>query len=308
MDPPMNREQLQEHKYAEMVRDLLERIQVANDRIKALELENDDLWDQLNSSSQNSSEQMETIDVDAEHLEIYCQNINRMESDSKIEQIRTKLATRSDAVVILTETSWYDHIDSAKLFQNQYTVFRCDRDRLVLQHGGGVLVAVKRTYQCERLVVDYTDREFQQVWTKVHLSDGQIHVFAAVYFSVKSKKEQYERFFQCAEQIMGGLPSEVKVHIYGDFNQKSIMFRKNPTNRCLLMPDLSVTNSTATFIYIRMLQLGLHQVNHVKNQRGRFLDLLLTNCTRNIKIQEALNPIHEKSEVDHTAIEYFVDI
>ena len=62
-------------------------------------------------------------------------------------------------------------------------------------------------------------------------------------------------------------------------------------------------NSTLQLLFDGISELGLHQVNHVKNRQRRYLDLLLNNLQEDFVIQKAANPLW-KNEAYHTAIEY----
>lgn len=326
LDSVVDSLRLQLHQYSQMVQQLLGQIQVAYGRINELQLDNVALLEKLNerngtcstclfqqrrqpsesfSESLNLQNPWDGMYEDGDRLLTYCQNINRLESDRKIKQVRENLTGSPYAIVMFTETSWNNRIISNKLFRNRFSVYRCDRDMSIKQKGGGVLIAVNNKFRSVQLASNRTDIGYEQVWTKVTLGNGQMHVFAVVYFWPGSKREQYERFFRCVQLIMNDLSADGKVHIYGDFNQKNAMFKQSSTNECLLIPEWSVTDSTVSLISDWMQRLGLHQVNRVTNGRGRFLDLLLTNCTERIFVREAPNPLH-KNEIDHTAVEYLI--
>ncbi|KAL1398920.1 hypothetical protein pipiens_008589 [Culex pipiens pipiens] len=115
------------------------------------------------------------------------------------------------------------------------SVHRCDRDISLKQSGGGVLIAVNAKLKSEQLVADRTDVGFEQVWTKIQLGDGLVHAFAVVYFSPGSRRDQFEWFFRCVQQVMASQSSDVQ--IYGDFNQRNAMFKPDATNECLLIPE-----------------------------------------------------------------------
>ena len=233
---------------------------------------------------------------------VYCQNFNRMRSAYKINEIQNKISGCVYDIIVGTETSWSENIKSEEVFGSKYNVFRCDRDLSLTdkKSGGGVLVAVNASMQAEQ-ISSATHEEFEDVWVKI-LINGEIHLFVSVYFPPHfAKKPSYETFFEIAESMFSSLPLQTKIHIYGDFNQKTIDFILCEDND-LLLPIVG-ENETLQFIFDRTSQLGLHQVNHVRNQLNCYLDFMFTNCTEDFNIDEAADPLW-KNEIFHTAIEY----
>lgn len=167
--------------------------------------------------------------------------------------------------------------------------------------GGGVLIAISANFSSE-IITTIQCRECEHVWGKVHV-EGETHVFSSVYFPPNNaRKDTYDKFFNIAEQIMSSLPPEVKVHIYGDFNQRSIGFFPDTENESILLPVVG-ENETLQFIFDRTASLGLNQINHVKNQQNCYLDFLLTNIHEDFCVTESITPLW-KNEAFHTAIEF----
>lgn len=109
-------------------------------------------------------------------------------------------------------------------------------------------------------------------------------------------------FFGIAENVLSGLPPEVKVHIYGDFNQRNVDFIPDCDNESILLPVIG-ENELLHFVFDKIANLGLNQINHVKNIQKCYLDLLLTNCYEDFCVNESLAPLW-RNEVFHTAIEF----
>lgn len=77
----------------------------------------------------------------------------------------------------------------------------------------------------------------------------ETHVFVSVYFPpYNARKEIYDKFFTNAEEILSCLPPEVKVHIYGDFNQRNVDFIADIDNESILLPIIG-ENETPNFIF-----------------------------------------------------------
>lgn len=234
---------------------------------------------------------------------VYCQNFNRMKSASKMKEIHSRILTCPYTVILATETSWDETVNSEEVFGNNYDVFRNDRDCQTSEKksGGGVLIAVSTLFSAE--IIETTKfKEFEHVWVKVHIA-GETHVFVSVYFPPKNaRKIVYEKFYNIVEHVIGGFPPETKVHIYGDFNQRDIDFFPDVDNESILLPIFG-ENEALQFICDTSASLGLNHINHVKNQQNCYLDLLMTNTDEDFCVVESLTPLW-KNELFHTAIEF----
>ena len=234
---------------------------------------------------------------------IYCQNFNRMRSSLKIKQIHKNLLSSSFSVVLGTETSWDEGIKSEEVFGSDFNVFRDDRNLQLSQRksGGGVVIAVSSKFNSE-LINSSKVKEFEHVWVKTCIA-GETHVFASVYFPPDfANKTAYEVFFANADEILSQLPPEIKLHIYGDFNQRNADFIPDIDNEGILLPVVG-DNETLQFVFDKIAIMGLNQINNVKNQQNCYLDLLLTNVNEDFCVNACVSPLW-KNEAFHTAIEY----
>ena len=226
-----------------------------------------------------------------------------MKSGAKMKEIHKNISGSSFSVILATETSWNDSVRSEEVFGSDFNVFRDDRNLQESQKksGGGVLIALKANFNSE-LITTAKCIEFEHVWVKSHIA-GEILVFAAVYFPPhNARKASYEKFFQIGENILSELPAEIKIHIYGDFNQRNADFIQDSENEQILLPVVG-ENETLQFIFDKIASLGLNQINHIKNEHNCYLDFLLTNIHEDFCVSESLSPLW-KNEASHTAIEY----
>lgn len=240
---------------------------------------------------------------ESKEIIIYCQNFNRMKSAVKVNEIYRQVAACSFPVILGTETSWDVSINNEEVFGDRFNVYRDDRDKSLSnkKSGGGVLIAVCTNYESEQITSNKC-KEFDHVWVKSTFGN-QIHIFAAVYFPPESaRKESYEKFFSIASNIISKFEPETNVHIYGDFNQRAANFIVDDENESLLIPIVG-DNETLHSLFDKSSEIGLNQVNHVRNHNNCYLDLLFTNMTDDFCVIEAPDPLW-KNEVFHTAIEY----
>jgi hypothetical protein len=234
---------------------------------------------------------------------VYCQNFNRMKSPAKMKEIHQNLLSSSFKIILGTETSWDENVRSEEIFGNNFNVFRHDRNLQLSnkKSGGGALIAIDADFTSEEIKTE-KHKEFEHVWVKVILA-GEIHIFSSVYFPPEhAHKQTFELFFKIVEEITSNIEPEVKLHIYGDFNQRNADFITDIENESLLLPVVG-EDEALQFLFDKISLYGLHQINNVKNQRNAYLDLLFTNCTEDFCVYASLSPLW-KNEVYHTAIEY----
>ena len=140
-------------------------------------------------------------------------------------------------------------VKSEEIFGNNYNDYRDERDLLISQtmSGGGVLVAISSEFNSE-LISSSKFKEFDDDWVTTEIA-GETHIFAFVYFPPdQACKSTYETFFQSAEELMSGFPSEYKVHVYGDFNQRNADFIPDSENDNILLPVVG-DNETLQLIF-----------------------------------------------------------
>ena len=241
----------------------------------------------------------------ATEIVVYCQNFNRMKSPAKMKEIYQNLISSSFKVILGTETSWNESVKNEEVFGNLFNVYRHDRNLSFSnkKSGGGVLVAINSDYASEEIETS-KHIEFENIWTKATIL-GEVHIFSSVYFPPEhANRHSYELFFETVENIMSNMNPEVKLHIYGDFNQRNADFIIDTDNEAILLPIVG-ENETLQFIFDKTSQLGLHQINSVKNRQNSYLDLLFTNCTEDFSVNASLSPLW-KNEAFHTAIEYSI--
>lgn len=226
-----------------------------------------------------------------------------MKSALKMDKICKAVNGCPYSVILGTETSWDESVKSEEVFGNRFNVFRDDRDPHLSgkESGGGVLVAIDVKFDAE-LIPSGKFKEFDHVWVKAVIA-SETHIFASVYFPpLQSNKQNFEKFFGDVEKILSNLEPETKIHIYGDFNQRTTDFIADEDNETILLPIVG-ENLTLQYFFEEISKFGLNQINHIKNSQNRYLDFLFTNLTEDFCVSRANFPLW-RNEVFHTAIEY----
>ena len=222
-----------------------------------------------------------------------------------MKEIQQKLLASSFQIILGTESSWDASVRSEEIFGNNFNVFRHDRNlsTSLKKSGGGVLIAINADFTSEEIKTS-NHKEFEHIWVKAIIA-GEEHIFCSVYFPPENANRQsYELFFQSLETIMTNINPEIKLHIYGDFNQRNIDFVVDEENESILLPVIG-ENETLQYIFNKTSEFSLHQINPIKNRQNSYLDLLFSNSTEDFSVNESLTPLW-KNEAFHTAIEYSI--
>ncbi|XP_071950032.1 uncharacterized protein [Antedon mediterranea] len=165
----------------------------------------------------------------------------------------------------MTET-WLDNsIYDSQLFNNDYIVFRKDRN----SHGGGVLIAVKTSLQpseCHEL----NDNILELLWLECYTGIGKILI--GVYYRPPSSNIQYTNaLYTNLEKVQRKMTQYKWVSLIGDFNihieWNDIQVDKSSGLTSLANGLLDATNSTG------LVQV-LKQPSYItRDSKGHFLDL-----------------------------------
>lgn len=155
------------------------------------------------------------------------------------------------------------------IFDSNFNIYRTDRsDRNSLHaRGGGVLIAIRNKLVSSECCLP--DNALESVWVKLSLLSGHIYIGNIYIPPNKSNDTLTLRHLSSTFETVNGLlkPNDLLV-ILGDFNQSLLKwYNQRP---------LSAPACGHMFIDIINLHL-LRQLNTVKNQNDKTLDLVLTN-------------------------------
>lgn len=192
-----------------------------------------------------------------------CQGLN-----TKIHSFKLSLGCADYDIIILTETWISPGVFDNELFDSRYNVFRKDRNFELTKKdtGGGVLVAVKTEYECQLLSESCGVDGIDDVWLRVRFFSKDVYVYA-VYIPPKMSLECYQGFFENLDINVIKFGLDEKYLFIGDFNIPGVVNVNKNTNLS------GIENLYVQFINF----LGLTQYNNVLNNKGRFLDLIMSN-------------------------------
>ena len=172
--------------------------------------------------------------------------------------------------IVLTETWLFEDIRTSEFLHENYSAFRCDRnfERLGVSRGGGVLIAFKNSYSCEKL--DLSDLlaslfSFDILGIKINLEHNYLLIFVIYVPSTPSVDE----FEILTDFFVKHFSNESNVFIVGDFNTRK--FCENNIND---RTSLSLNNFSNI--------LNFQQHNTVYNAENRLLDFLISTVPFNV--------------------------
>lgn len=209
----------------------------------------------------------------------------------------------------MTETWLNINILTSELISNNYTVYRRDRVLSEFQKkkdGGGVLVAVSKSFNSQRMVS--WESSCEDIWVLIDIpNQDSVVTFAlcAVYLPPPVTSCLLNCFLSNCNSVLDSYKG-YKILI-GDFNLKGIDWTtiNRELTSCTNVPQHStLCNLLIDFAYVY----NLHQCNYIKNNKGRTLDLVLTDilCQRIQESEDILcpvDPLHPPFEFSFTTTE-----
>lgn len=149
------------------------------------------LSNQSNELTTHSLTQLNTISL-------YYQNVRGL--NTKIDMFFRTISECEYDVLGLTETWLNENVSSSELFNDEYVVFRCDRNfrESEISRGGGVLVAARSNFSSSRLDFSYITNlihSIEIVGLKIDCSHSSI-IILVVYIPPNIHLNEFELFFE----------------------------------------------------------------------------------------------------------------
>lgn len=222
----------------------------------------------------------------------YYQNVRGLRTKTSI--FRRNLLLSNYSVIALTETWLVDGFSDSELFDDRYLVWRRDRryDLTGQSYGGGVLLAV-----CKDLDVsprpDWSSTA-EDLWVTLLIGKHKLHV-CVIYLCNQNRgfsfSQQLLNFLDNLRDIMTENPFDSFL-VLGDFNMSSINWCQKGISNINYLEPSNVSGLNECNFIDELNLVDLHQFNHVVNQQGRLLDLVLSNVDSSVyNIPDSLVPI-----------------
>lgn len=239
-------------------------------------------------------------------LSFYYQNVRGLRT--KTHTVNLNLPGCDYDVICLTETWLNDSFTDAEISNDDYLLFRKDRnyDSSETIYGGGCLIAVRKGIRAQRIMNFETELDFlEDIWVKITLpNEHQIYICTTYISPFASNQYLYEEHLEKITDVIVNLDISSSIFVIGDYNCPSIKW--STSNSTDLNPYGSTSRVGNDLIDVISL-LNLKQFNPFANDSGNILDLALTNVDMD-KIKIRLNdfPLVDM-DVAHPTFEFTFD-
>lgn len=207
-------------------------------------------------------------------LTIYYQNCGGFRT--KLNTLYFNILSNNYDIIVLTETWLVPHISDNEFIDQRYTVFRCDRDRVLTgkKDGGGVLIAVLRNLQPSVIISSLSPNISECLIVQLPSSTPKKYNLICVsYIPPKTPEVAYNMLLDKLELELGRLDFD-SIILIGDFNLPSLKWSVNNTHmECLT----SGGPSPGRHLVDLLSRMNIKQYNSIFNSTGGILDLALSN-------------------------------
>jgi exonuclease III len=237
--------------------------------------------------------------IEKKTLSVYFQNVHGLRT--KTQTYFLSIIENPYDVFVFAETNLMPGINTGEIFTNEYIVFRCDRalEKTVKKSGGGVLIAIKSSLQCNLIDNGSIFENIELVCVKIHQNESNIFL-CGVYIPPTSTADVYDSFCSFINnKVIKKCKDNDRIVIVGDFNLPALRWRSDLDGERCFFPE-NVSREEETALIDGMLSLNLFQINGTPNSNNHMLDLVFTNDTNLTNTYKAL-PL-DKYEIHHFAI------
>lgn len=216
---------------------------------------------------------------------------------SKTNKLFTSSSLHEYDIIVIVETWLKSDIISSELFDSSYFVYRKDRSpSLGWERGGGVLIAVRTTFNSKLCSLQNDSDDIEQLCVCVSskcLASVQDIFFIVSYIRPSSGLDIYSSHISNINYLVSGLTTNQTPCIFGDFNIGDIDWCYMEEEKILI--PFNVTKDDESLVVDSLSSLDLFQINNVRNNLGRILDLTFINNDLKYYIQPADFPLLNNS-------------
>lgn len=220
-------------------------------------------------------------------LRLYYQNVRGIRTKT---DIRKDISASGYDVICFTEHWLNNDFNNGEYFDDSYFVERSDRNRIGVSRGGGALIAIKNFIAYKRYHEWENESSFDNVWIQIKTNSHSHKLFVnLVYIEPETRYTKYEEYLDSLTAIMCSQDPNTKFLILGDFNLAGSVEWFFYNNECLpLTYEGDIANEFINTLAINELK----QLNYLRNNINRTLDLALTNTDDFI-----FSPVPHKEEL-----------
>lgn len=268
-------------------------------------------WQKVSNTSDTSKSR---INNRRKILNIYYENMNGLNKQNKMSDLLISASIADYDVIAITET-WLDStIRDCEFLRDNYTVYRKDREKSVINatKGGGVLIAIKKEIVSE-LVETPEMMPLESICVKIPTNNGNIYIYNLYIQPASSTSneifsESINNHIEAIKRLKSIMGSSDSLLIFGDYNLKHVEWCANDLGLDFI-PIIGDSQSkpavTARSATTELLNTGLFQLCNIKNDWNNVLDLVYTDVPELVVINEADFPLlpSEKRDRAHRPLQ-----
>lgn len=233
-------------------------------------------------------------------LSIFYHNCSGLRT--KIKNLYIDIKSCNYNLIILTETWLNDSFKNEEIFDNDWLVYRKDRnyEQTNTSRGGGVLIAIRNNIASDIVEVNF-DSNSEQIWAQVNSGRKTIFI-GAIYIPPNSCEESYLSVLSSIDEVNNKMNENDAIFLFGDWNRPNLEFVRDDDNQNSLLP-INIENAIDFKLIDALYSNNIYQISHVENDNFKQLDLIFSNETDNFIIREAKdNELLLKNSPHHRAI------
>lgn len=224
-------------------------------------------------------------------LHLFYQNSQGIRT--KLDQLNLFFSDGAFDIIILTETWLKSTIfDGEVLDGNFYSIFRRDRSDSpsTKLDGGGVLIAVKKSFAVRRCYEFETEAEI--IWVEISLTRKKIYL-CSIYYPENTPDSVINEFDKSLELVLQHAQPNDTVFAVGDFNLRDIEWIENDDG--IIEPVNYSSRRSELFLNSFIHEHSLYQLSANKTCNDHYLDLAFsnTNDVHATITERAVFSIHE---------------
>ena len=217
------------------------------------------------------------------HQPLLCTCFNARSIVNKQLDLHAMIVATTPDVIVITETFLDYTIMDGKIFPQEYSVFRRDRNR----HGGGILIAVLNKFPVVRLP-HFEPINAELLWLRIFM--GSVSIILGGFYRPPDSAEP------CLLELQSSLPPNSPIFVCGDFNMPNISWDT----------FTSFTNDKNAILLCSIAQdFALEQCVRLPTRGRNILDLLLTNSPSMVSHVDVIDNL---PHTDHDSIIFRLNV
>jgi hypothetical protein len=237
-------------------------------------------------------------------LTLYYQNVRGLRT--KIYDLYTASLFVDHGCICLTETWTNNTIFNSELFCDDFIVYRCDRSPKTSDKndGGGVLIAVNKQFSSLEVILE--NSSIEMVCVKISLNGKWTYIFN-VYIPPDATVEKYNVCIENLETLLANVDPDDQFLIMGDFNLPDIKWKNYIDENYNFMAPSDMSSDKSKHFIDKISSLPFVQVNDIRNNLDRILDLIFTDIPNDLIFINCDDPLL-KIDIYHPPLQFSLNV